>query len=215
MWSEYLLQDVAQAVAGEELVLVGTQVQRDFGAARRLLDGLDRVVALAGALPAHAVLGAESGAARDQRHAVGDDERRIEPDAELADEVRVFGAIGRELLEELARARPGDRADVLDHLLPRHADTVVGYRDRARGGVAGDPDDRLRVVLEERGVGQRLEAELVRGIRGVGDQLAQEISLLPYNEWIIRWSSWLTSAWKPSVSLVVVSLMTILESIND
>ena len=33
---------------------------------------------------------------------------------------------------------------------------------------------RSGVVLEQRGVGERLEAQLVAGVRGVGDQLAQE-----------------------------------------
>ena len=96
-----------------------------------------------------------------QRHPVGDDERRVEADAELADEVRILGAVGGQLLEELARARLGDGADVLDHLLPRHADAVVGHGDRARRRVEADADLQVRVVLEERGVGERLEAQLV------------------------------------------------------
>ncbi len=35
----------------------------------------------------------------------------------------------------------------------------------------------------------------------------RKISLLPYKEWTIRWRSWLTSAWKPRVSRVAVSLI--------
>ena len=120
------------------------------------------------------MLGAEAGAPRDEGHPVGDDERRVEPDAELADEMRVLGAVGGELLEELARARLGDGADVLDHLLPRHADAVVGHGDRARRRVVGDADLRVGIVLEKRTVGERLEAQLVHGVRGVRDQLAQE-----------------------------------------
>jgi hypothetical protein len=76
--------------------------------------------------------------------------------------------------EELARARLGDRADVVDHLLARHADAVVGDRDRARLLVVGDADLQLRIVLEQRRVGERLEPQLVGGIGGVRDQLPQE-----------------------------------------
>ena len=91
-----------------------------------------RVLAFARALPLHAMLGRQAGTARQQRDAVGDDEGRIEADTELADQVGVLGAIGGELLEELARAGLGDRADLVDHLLPRHADAVVGDGDGPR-----------------------------------------------------------------------------------
>ena len=174
MWSEVLLDDVAQAVAGEQLVLPGAQVQNDVGAARRLVHGLHREAALARALPAHAVLGAQARAPREQRHPVGHDEGRVESDAELADQVRILGAVGSELLEEFARTRLGDGADLLDHLLARHADAVVGHSDGARRRIMRDADPRLVIVFEERGVGERLEAQFVGGIRRVRHQLAQE-----------------------------------------
>jgi hypothetical protein len=126
-----------------------------------LLDGLERVLAGALGFPADAVLGGQSGAAGGQRHAVGDDERRVEPDAELADQVGVLRLVAGERLEELARARLRDRADVADHFLPRHADAVVGDRDGPGGLVVRDPDLQLAVVLVQRLVGQRLEAQLV------------------------------------------------------
>ena len=139
----------------------------------------DRVAAFARALPADAVLGGQAGAARDERHPVGDDEGGVEADAELPDEVRVLGAVGGQLREELARPRLGDGADVVDDVLPGHADAVVGHRDRPRRRVVADPDARLGVVLEERGVAHRLEPQLVGGIRGVRDELAQEDLLVP------------------------------------
>jgi hypothetical protein len=43
-----------------------------------------------------------------------------------------------------------------------------------RGGIVRDADRKLRVALEQRRVRQRLEAQLVAGVRGIGDQLAQE-----------------------------------------
>ena len=50
------------------------------------------------------------------------------------------------------------------------SDTVIVPRRL----VVGDTDLQLGVVLEEGRIGQRLEAELVSGIGGVRDQLAQE-----------------------------------------
>ena len=96
---------------------------------------------------------------------------------------------------------------LLDDLLPGHADAVVGHRDRPRRRVVADPDAELGVVFEERGVAHRLEPQLVGGIRGIRDELAQEISLLPYKEWIIRCRSCETSAWNSRTSLVDVSGM--------
>ena len=92
MWSEYLRRIARRRLPDSSSSSSGRRCRIDVGAARRLGDGLDGVVALAGALPAHAVLGAEAGAARHERHPVGDDEGRIEADAELADQVRVLGA---------------------------------------------------------------------------------------------------------------------------
>src|SRR5690606_12680770 len=88
----------------------GTQVQRDVGAARRLLHRLHRELAGAFGLPAHRLVGGQPRAARDDDDAVGDDERRIEADAELADQLRVARLVAGELAEELARARARDRA---------------------------------------------------------------------------------------------------------
>ena len=169
-----LAQDLAQAMARQQLVLVGPQVQDDVGPAASLLDRFDRVAALSRALPADAVLGGQAGAPRDQGHPVGDDEGGIEADAELSDEVRILGPVGGQLGEELASPRLGDGADVVDDVLTRHADAVVGHRDRARRRVVADADAKLRVVLEERVVAHRLEPQLVGGIRSIRDELAQE-----------------------------------------
>ena len=68
---------------------------------------------------------------------------------------------------------------LLDDLLPGHADAVVGHRDGPRRRVVADPDARLGVVFEERGVAHRLEPQLVGGIGGVRDELAQEDLLVP------------------------------------
>ena len=149
-------------------------MQRHLGAAARLAHGFDRILAAAGRFPAHAVLSAESGAARDQRYLVSRNERRIEADAELADQVRVLRLVAGERLEELARAGFGDGADVGNHLVARHADAVVGDRDGARRLIEADANFELGIVFKQILAGQRLEAQLVAGVGRIGDQLAQE-----------------------------------------
>ena len=74
---------------------------------------------------------AQAGAAGDQGDLVGDDERRVETDSELADQLAVLGLVAGQVLEELARTRAGDGADRLAHLLAAHTDAVVADRDRA------------------------------------------------------------------------------------
>jgi len=157
----------------EKIVLAFAQMQDHVGAAAFLAHGLDGVVAPAARFPAHAVLGREPRAARDQCHAVGDDERRIETHAELADEVGVLRPVPGQAFEELSRAGFGYGADVVDHLLARHAHAIVRNGEGARRLVHIHPDLQLRVGFEQRGIGQRLEAQLVAGIRGIRDQLAQ------------------------------------------
>jgi len=56
-------------------------------------------------------------------HSVGDQVRRVEADAELADH-RDVGA-GLQRLHERLRARLGDRAEVVDHVGLGHAQTGV------------------------------------------------------------------------------------------
>ena len=86
----------------------------------------------------------------------------------------VLGLITRQRLEKLARAGFGDGADVLDHFLPVHADAVVGQRYGAGVLVEADANLEFGIVFPQRVVRQRLKAQLVGRIRGVGNQLAQE-----------------------------------------
>src|SRR6185295_10648319 len=116
---------------GEQLVFFRPQVQDHVSAACAFGHRLDGVLALASAFPADSVLWRQAGAPGYESHAVGDYERRVEADAELADEVRIVGTFRRETGKELARPRPGDRPDVLCCFLERRADAVVGHGDGA------------------------------------------------------------------------------------
>ena len=169
-----LADDRLQLPAAKEFVLAFAQVQRDVGTARGLVDHLDGVVALAAGFPAHRLVGFDAGAAGNHRHLVGDDEGGIETDAELADQVGILGLVAGQRREEFAGAGLGDGAEVLDGFIARQADAVVGNGDGARGLVEGDANLEIAIVAIQRAVVQRLEAQLVAGVGGVGNQLAQE-----------------------------------------
>ena len=169
-----LLDDRAQPVAGQQVVLALAQVQDDRGAAGRLLDRLQRVRAPAVGLPADALGGGQAFPAGGQRDLVGHDERGVEAHAELADEGRVLTLVAGQGGQELAGARLGDRADVLDDFLAAHADPVVGDRDRPRRRVVADPDLQRAVGFGHFGLGQQLQPQPVDRVRSVRDQLAQE-----------------------------------------
>ena len=158
----------------QEVLFALAQVQGHVGAARGLVDGFDLEVADALAAPAHALIGAEAGAPRLDRDAVGDDEAGVEADAELADQVGVLLLVTLQLGHELARAALGDGAQVLDRFVAAHADAVVADRQRLGLGVEQHAHFEVGGILVERRVVERLEAQLVAGVGRVGDQLAQE-----------------------------------------
>ena len=116
---------------------------------------------------------------RQHGHLVGGHERGVEPDAELSDELgRGRGILLLRLLqfgEESARTGMCDGAEVFDQFFLRHADAVVGDRQRAGGLVGGDADLAL---AGEFGTGQRQETPFVQRVGGVRDQLAQEDLLI-------------------------------------
>ena len=158
----------------QQLILVFAKVQHHLGAASRPVQALDGVLTVAARLPTHAALGRKTRAARRHRDLVRNDEARIETDPELTDELGVARLIAGQALEELARAGLGDRPEVLDDLVVAHADTVVAHGDRACVLVDLDLDLQLAVAFVQGIVGERLEAQLVSGVGGVGDQLAQK-----------------------------------------
>ena len=166
--------DRAQLPLVQQLALLLAQVQGHFGAARGLVHRFQRVFALAAGLPQHAVFRPHAGAAGAQRDLVGDDEAGIEADAELADQIRILGLIAGQLLHELAGAGTGDGADVINDLLPVHADAVVGDGDGAGVLVETDPDVQIGIALVQGAVGQGFKAQLVAGVGGVGNQFAEE-----------------------------------------
>ena len=153
------------------LLVLRLEVEGDGGPGRRALGPLERVAAVAGRLPAGGLLRAR--APGDDRDAVGDHEARVEADPELPDQLRGGRRLGlADGPQELAGARARDGAEVLDHLRPAHADAVVVHRQGAGRGV--DLQGDLELARGQLRAAQRLEADLVERVGGVGDQLAQE-----------------------------------------
>ncbi len=169
-----LADDGTQLPAVGQVLGLRAQMQGDLGAARRLVHHLQSEFAAAVGLPAHPLARLLAGAPGQHGDAVGDDEGGVETDAELTDQVGVLLLVAGELGEELAGPRLGDGTQVGDHLVAAHADPVVGDGQGLGRLVVGDADRQFAVVFEQRAVVQRLEAQLVAGVRGVGDQLAQK-----------------------------------------
>ena len=180
------LHDFAQAMFLGELGLVLAQVQHDGRAAPGAFGQGDGEAALAVRRPTPRL--ARSSTPARHLDLVGDDERRIEADAELADQrdvaapafdvlwavlMAVALVLGK-LLGERGRAGSRDGAEVIDQVLARHADTVVGDGQGARLGVGLQYYLQFGIVGGERRVGDRLIAQPVARVRRVRDQLAQE-----------------------------------------
>ena len=150
------------------------QVQRDAGAALGAFDGFHFEVACAAADPAHAFICRRACATRLHGDLVGHDEAGVKAHAELPDQLGVGLLVAAELAHKVLGAALGDGAEVVDGFLRAHADAVVGDRQRLRVLVEGELHLQLGVALIQAAVVDGLEAQLVAGVRRVGDQLAQE-----------------------------------------
>ena len=95
----------------------------------------------------------QAGTAGDKRHLVRDDECGIKTHSELAYQVRILGLIAGQGTEELSRTGFGDGADMVDDLLPRHADSVVGNGNGTGSGVIAHADLKVGVGFIKRAIG--------------------------------------------------------------
>src|ERR1017187_767258 len=164
----------AQPEGVDKLLGFRFQMQHHAGTALLARDGLDRELPVSARFPAYRRLSRGVGAATEQLDPLGDDERGIEANAELPDQLGVLLLVPGKALEELGGAGFGDGPEVRDRFLAAHADAVVADRQGAGLGVGVDPDGQLTVRAEQRRIRQRQEAQLVVGIGSVGDQLSQE-----------------------------------------
>ena len=173
-----MVADDALEGAGLEEFLRGVvQMKGDAGAALRRVfkrERRDGEGALAVRRPAPGLVG--SGAAGVDDDLVRDHERRVEADAELADERGGFLArlFRRELVEEGLGAGAGDGAKPLGQVFAGHANAIVRKGQRLGVGIDRDLDRERRAVLDELRLGDRFVAELLAGVGRVGDELADE-----------------------------------------
>ncbi len=108
--------------------------------------------------------------------ALGDHEGRIEADAELPDQVLADRRIvlSPHPVEKSARAGTGDRAQRLGEIRLRHADPVVGDRQRPGGFIETDGDEKARIAGNERRIGECFIAQFLAGIGAIRDKLTKK-----------------------------------------
>jgi len=168
--------DVFQARPVEKFLRILGDAQHDPRAALQTVGLADFEAALAVAGPTPALYVA--GLAREDVDLVGDHERGIKADAELADQRQVFLGVALHLFQERACARFGDRAQILDQVRSVHADAVVGNRQRAGVLVDRKADLEGGVIGQQVGRRQRGVAQPIARVRRVRDQFAQKDVLL-------------------------------------
>ena len=166
------LDDVLDLSLVDVVGLVLLDLQDDLGAAAERLAGVlgDGELAARSALPHVLLVVVVLG---DDAHAVCNEVRRVEADAELADHGDVSRALG-ELLHELLGAGAGDGAEAVDEVSLGHADAGIPDGDGAGLLVGDDADPELGLAVEHGLVGEALVADLVEGIAGVADELTKE-----------------------------------------
>ena len=184
------LDELAQAVlAGEgaELLVVGVvlQVHDDVGAVLRAFGRLDVIAVDAVGFPGPGLVRPDG--TGHHAYLLAHHEGGVEAHAELADDVHVGevveplglaglalgGGLGLGGLE-LEGVGMGDGAEVAVELVLGHADAIVGHGDGALVAVEAHHDGQVVAAHGHRRVGEAAEVELVHGVGGVGDKLAQE-----------------------------------------
>ena len=86
----------------------------------------------------------------------------------------LLGVLGGELVEKGLGAGAGDGAEARGQVVAGHADAVVGDGQGLGVLVERDGDGEGRAVGDELGLGDRLVAQLLAGVGGVGDEFADE-----------------------------------------
>ena len=164
-----IFADDALDLPGLGVVLcVVAQVQGDAGATVFAVNRFDfkRAAATGAAVadPAHAFSRMQTGTARFHRDLVGHDKARVKANAKLANELRVCLLVAAEFAHKVFGAALGNGAEVVDGLLLRKANAVVGDGERLGFFVKGDADFEFGVAFKQlRGV-DRLKTQLVAGV---------------------------------------------------
>ena len=169
-----LVDDLLELPAIEEFFGIVTQMQRNAGATLGALDLLDFKVTRATADPAHTFRCWQPCTARLHGDLVGHDKARVETHAELTNQLGIALLVAAELFHEGLGATLGNRAQVVDGFLLAHANAGVGNGDGLGVLVERHAHFQIGLVAIEAAVVQGFKAQLVAGVRSVGDQLTQK-----------------------------------------
>ena len=107
-------------------------------------------------------------------HLICDHERRVKAHTKLTDEILWRVPTFLEGLEEGFGAGMRDGAEILDHLVVRHADAVIGDSDGLGVAVDGDVDIEFQLGVLDVLLGTLDDAHLLHRVGGVGNELAEE-----------------------------------------
>ncbi|CRM93700.1 hypothetical protein [Pseudomonas sp. 22 E 5] len=105
----------------------------------------------------HTFAGIKAGTTAEYFNLVGHDEGRVEAHAELADQVRVFLLVARQVFHEIGGAGFSDGAQVGNRIVTAHADTVVFERDGLGVFVEAHTDFQFGATFQPLGLGQGFE----------------------------------------------------------
>ena len=175
-----LLDDVADhPLVGEVLVVLFLflQFQGDGRSPAGLLGGLDAVGAVAAGDPFDRFVGRRTGRPGDEGDRVGHHEGAVEADPELPDQFRDQRCLALGVFQgfhEGGGPAFGDGADVFQHFVMGHTDAVVGDFKGLFDAIGFEMDLELGIVAQQPRFRLGPVADLVDGIRCIGNQLPQK-----------------------------------------
>ncbi len=117
--------------------------------------------------PVNAFIHRRAGPAGKYLDLVGNDEGGIKPDPELADQVRVFLRIGGHRRQIFTGPGTCDCAKLLNDIIARHADAIIGHTESFGFGIEVDTDPEVSIVFQKFFIRDRLEAQFIGCVRGI------------------------------------------------
>ena len=176
--------DTAQPVTLCKFMAVRIQMQNDTGAVRGSLLRCQRgdlIGAFAVRGPAKRLRAASL--AGFHHHVFGHHEGRIKANAKLADQIKAgfFTCAGFQLFQKIFGAGAGNGAQGADQISLVHADAIVGNGQAVIGLIGGDGDGKAVRLAQQGRILHGVIAQLLAGIRCIGNEFAQENIALGIN----------------------------------
>ena len=168
-----LLDDLFQPPAIGKFIRIVFQFDGDFRAPARLVRWSELIRAFPCGTPAPGLVFGPVGAGSDS-NLIGHHKDRIEAHAKLADHLIHTLALLLCALQKAGRAGMGNRAQILDQLLPVHTNAGVADRQRLVFPVRPQDDSQFSVSIRHVRVGQHFKLNAVECVRAIGNQFPQE-----------------------------------------